>query len=165
MNLRIFGIVTILFWLSHLVFLPPIKNITPEMSREIAETREMRKVVPDRYKSEAVLEVEYARSVRATVVMLLTIAAGVVSGILLLTLRFAGWIMAIVLCSGFLLLRIVGLLRYYPDVWGRIKVIFTLLLPLRPVPVIYNEVVTPLFFIGTIVFLARRSAFRQLLAG
>ncbi len=164
MTLRIFGIVTILFWLSHLLFLPPVKSITPQMRREIAETREMRKVVPDMYKSEAVLEAEYARSLRATVVMLLTIAAGVVSGILLLTLRFTGWIMAIVLCAGFFLLRIVALLRYYPDVWGRIKVIFTLLLPLRPLSVVYNEVVTPLFFIGTIIFLTRKSVSRQLVA-
>ncbi len=165
MNLKIFGTVTILFWLSNLLFLPPVKTITPEMRREIAETREMRKVVPDMYKSESVLEAEYARSVRATVVMLLTITAGVVSGILLLTSRFAGWIMAIVLCSGLLLLRTVGLLRYYPDVWGRIKVLFTLLLPLRPVPVIYNEIITPLFLAGTIIFLARRSVSRQLVAG
>jgi hypothetical protein len=165
MSLKIFGIVTILFWLSNLLFLPPVKNITPEMRREIAGTRDLRDVVPDMYKSEAVLEAEYARSVRSTVVMLLTIAAGVVSGILLLTLRFAGWIMAIVLCSGFLLLRIVGLLRYYPDVWGRIKVIFTLLLPLRPVPAIYSEIITPLFFIGTIIFLIRQPVSCQFVAG
>ncbi len=121
----------------------------------------MRRIVPDMYKFEAVLEVEYAHSVRSTVVMLLTITAGVVSGILLLTLRFAGWIMAIVLCAGFLLLRIVALFRYYPDVWGRIKVIFTLLLPLHPVPVIYSEIITPLFFIGTVAFLTRKSVSRQ----
>jgi hypothetical protein len=165
MTLRIFGIVTILFWLTLLLFLPPIKNITPTMKQEIAETREMRKVIPDMYKSEAVLEAEHARSVNAMITMLFMIAAGVISGILLLTLRFAGWIMAIVLCAGFLLLRIVGLLRYYPDVWGRIKVLFTLLLPLRPVPVIYNEIITPLFLAGTIIFLARRSVSRQLVAG
>ncbi len=163
--LRIFGIVTILFWLSHLLFLPPIKEMAPEMRREIAGTREMRKVVPDMYKSEAGLEAEHARSVRALVIMLFMIAAGVLSGILLLTMRPAGWIMALVLCSGFLLLHIAGLARYYPDVWGRIKVIFVLMLPLHPVRVIYYEIVTPLFFIGAIIFLGRRSVFQQMISG
>jgi hypothetical protein len=137
--------------------------MTPEMRREIAETREMRKVVPDMYKSEAGLEAEHARSVRAMVIMLFMIAAGVLSGILLLAMRLAGWIMAIVLCSGFLLLHIAGLARYYPDVWGRIKVIFILILPLHPAPIIYNEVITPLFFIGAIIFLGRKTVFQQMI--
>ena len=161
--LRIFGIVTVLFWLSHLLFLPPIKNMTPEMGREIAATREMRRGIPDMYRSEENLEAEHARSVRAMIIMLVIIAVGVLSGILLLAMRLAGWIMAIVLCSGFLLLHITGLARYYPDVWGRIKVVFVLMLPLHPVRVIYNEVVTPLFFIGAIVFLGRKSVFQQMI--
>lgn len=161
--LLIFGIVTVLFWLSHLLFLPPIKNMTPEMGREIAATREMRKVVPDMYKSEAGLEAEHARSVRAMAIMLIMIAAGVLSGILLLTMRVAGWIMAMVLCSGFLLLHIAGLARYYPDVWGRITVVFILMLPLHPVWIIHNEVITPLFFISTIIFLGRKSVFQQMI--
>jgi hypothetical protein len=161
--LRIFGIVTVLFWLSHVLFLPPIKNMTPEMGREIAATREMRQVIPDMYKSEAGLEAEHARSVRAMTIMLLMIAAGVFSGILLLAMRVAGWIMAMVLCSGFLLLHITGLARYYPDVWGRINVIFVLMLPLHPARVIHNEVITPLFFISTILLLGRKSVFQQMI--
>lgn len=165
MTLRSFGIVTILFWLSHLLFLPPIKNITTEMRREIAETREMRESVPAMYKSDEALEAEHVRSVWTRVIMLFMIAAGVISGILLLIRKYQGWIMAIVLCAALFLLRIVGLLRYYPDVFGRMKVIFTIMMPLHPVPVIYNEIITPLFFIGSILFLARKSVARRLITG
>jgi hypothetical protein len=162
--LRIFGIVTVLFWLSHLLFLPPIKNSIPEMRRERLETREMRQVIPDMYKSEENLEAEHARSVRAVIIMLVIIAVGVLSGILLRAMRLAGWIMAFVLCSGFLLLHVADRARYYPDVWGRMQVIFTLLLPLHPVRVIYYEVVTPLFFIVTIMFLTRKPVLRFFVA-
>jgi hypothetical protein len=163
MTIRTFGIITILFWASHLLFLPSIKTVTPEMQREMAERREMKELPPEMYKAAAKLNVEHTRAVQSMIMRLVMILAGVVSGVLLLMSRFTGWIMAIVLCAGFLVLRILGLLRYYPDVGGRIKVIFTLLVPQHPAPIIYNEVITPLFFIGSVFFLARKSVGRQLM--
>jgi hypothetical protein len=126
-DFAIFGILTILFWLSLSVWLF-IYPIDIWMQYEPA-------------------------SFWLTTGLIL---AGVVSGVLLLVHPRSGRVLAMVLCTVVLAYRAWSLARSYPHISDRLHGIFFLLLPTNPVYVIHSEIITLAFYITTIVFLWRK---------
>lgn len=158
--LTIFALLTILFWLSFLLYLPPF-YATHDIKSLISEAHEAKKFAAEMDKPQEVLEVQSIHSFRlAFIQSLLIIIAGVVSGILLLARRRSGQVLAIVICSGMLILRIVDIAQS-PYVWKRIYFIFVMWLPKRPFYIVHNDIIAVLFYIGTVVYLTRKSISQQ----
>jgi hypothetical protein len=126
--LAIFGVLTILFWSSFLVyvFMYPLETWL-------------------RYEP-----LQFWLSLGL-------ILTGVISGVLLIVHPRSGRILAITLCAGLLAYRLWEILSSFPHIGERLHAIFFLLLPRKPVYVIHSEIVSVLFFIITIVFLGRKS--------
>lgn len=159
--LTIFALLTILFWLSFLLFLPPF-YATHDIKSLISEAHEAKEFNPEMDKPGEVLEVQFIHSFRlAFVQSLLIIIGGVVSGILLLARRRFGQILAIVISAGMLILRVIDIGESL-HIWKRIYFIFVMWLPKRPFYVVHNDIIAVLFYIGTIFYLTRKSISQQI---
>jgi len=148
------GVVTVLFWLSFLAYLPRT-TLTAEDKELVAEAREAREYAPEANRPQEELEAELQRALgrvfsRWVVVVLL----GVLSGVLLIVHPRSGRLLAVTLCSAMLLMKVVSLLSSYPHIGQRLQILFLVLLK-WPAYVIHNDLVGTVFYIGTIVMLLR----------
>jgi len=151
----LFAAVTLAFWLSLLPYLPPI-TLTPELKDLVAQARETREYVPKMNRSAEELESSLVGALRILYIKwAVAILLGVLSGILLLVHRPSGRVLAIALSSLMLGMKAFSLISTYPRTGQLLYFIFFLALPRRPVYVIHNEIVAPLFWIATIVVLWR----------
>jgi hypothetical protein len=160
LSIKIFAICTILFWFSYVFYLPPfiqrpdIKGLmnegygmyslfNPNISKEQLEDR----IIIEFYFT-------YAK-------LLFFIIAGITAGLFIYKLRRFGQIAAIVLCSMVLATRLFVLLREYPHVFQRIKTIYVFMLSQTPLQVIHKDIIGPIFFVFSIIFLSRLSVKRN----
>ena len=148
------GVVTVLFWLSFLAYLPRT-TLTAEDKELVAEAREAREYAPEADRPREELEAELQRALRRVfsrwgVVVLL----GVLSGVLLIVHPRSGRPLAVTLCSAMLLMKVVSFVSSYPHIGQRLQILFLVLLK-WPAYVIHNDLVATVFYIGTIVMLLR----------
>jgi hypothetical protein len=151
----LFAAATLAFWLSLLPYLPPI-TLTPELKDLVAQARETREYVPEMNRPAEELESSLVGALRILYFKwAVTILLGVLSGIILLAHPPAGRVLAIALSSLMLAMKAFSLISTYPRTGQLLYFIFFLALPRRPVYVIHNEIVAPLFWIATLVVLWR----------
>lgn len=86
-------------------------------------------------------------------VILATSCLGLLVGILLIALKRAGRILALICSVVFLILRLSNLAGSYPHILERTRFLFTVFLPKHPVLVIINDIFFPVLLIFTIIFL------------
>ena len=152
---KLLGVVTVLFWLSLLAYLPPI-TLTAQHKEFLAEAREAREYAPELIPPQAKLEAELQRALRRLFIeTVVVVLLGVLSGVLLIFHPFSGRLLAVTLCSAMLLMKVVSLLSSYPHIGQRLYFLFFVFLPKRPVFVIHNDVIATGFYIGTIVMLLK----------
>ena len=167
-SLYAFGIITVVFWLSFLIYLPPIapspkiKEPVAEAKRALEELPFLKKLVPELDKPSSELEAQLRREFLASYIKLLfLIIVGVISGILLLAKRRIGQVLAIALCSLCLISRVVGLLRIHPSTWEDWIAFYSAMLKNLPVDLIHKGILASVFFLFSVIFLTRRSVSRQ----
>jgi hypothetical protein len=122
-SIRKFGLVSIFLWFSYLIYLPPFQS------------------VPHLFRQELILEF-----VKSYALLYL----GVMSGVLMFYHYKFGRIIAVVLASIVLCHRVVSL---FPNVSQRFYAPYVLLLKQKPIVVIHNDIILPLFMVFTIIYL------------
>jgi len=167
-SLYAFGIITVVFWLSFLIYLPPIapspkiKEPVAEVKRALEEFPLLKKFVPELDKPSSELEAQLRREFLASYIKwLFMIIVGVISGVLLLAQRRTGQVLAIALCSVALIGRAVGLLISHPPTWEGWIALYSAMLKYSPVGLIHKDILSYVFFIFSVIFLTRRSVSGQ----
>jgi len=164
-TLRIFGIVTVVFWLSFCIYLPPLAP-KPKVKEFVAQLeqipKELKKLAPAVNKPGAELEAQLrAELLNIYILLLCMIIVGVTSGLLLLARRRIGQVLAITLCSLMLLIRVVGLVESHPRSLDQFVGTYIMMLKHFPVHLLHGEVFAVLFAIFSIVFLTRKRVSEQ----
>ena len=170
-RISMFGIITIFFWGSHLFYVLP-GLITPEIvaKRIISEARASVGVPPESLymaskdnSSQLQLDTAMANEVQQdAAAYLVPIILGMLSGILLLFRSKWGQRLAIILCAWMIFCRVLSWARHPDLILPSLKFVFISLLPQRPIEVIHKDIILPLIFIGTIIFLTRPSVKAQI---
>jgi hypothetical protein len=164
-TLRIFGIVTVVLWLSFCIYLPPVapKPKVKEFVAQVEQTpQELRKLAPAVNKPSAELEAQLrAELLNIYILLLFVIIVGVTSGLLLLARRRIGRVLAIILCSVMLLVRAVGLVESHPRSLDQFVGTYIVMLKHFPVHLLHGELFAVLFAIFSIVFLTRKGVSEQ----
>jgi len=165
-HLKIFSLITIVFWLSFLAYLPPFipePNVKGLIS-EVEESKEMMKLVPESNKPPDVIEAEFHHQLKiAHMKCAVIIALGAVSGLLMLFRKRSGQILAIALCALTLCYFVFSVVASItgPHGWDSIMRLFTIFFPQHPLMVIHNEIIGTIFKIATLVYLTRKSVSRH----
>jgi hypothetical protein len=159
-SIRVFGICTIILWLSYVVYLPPfvegpdIKSLVndgysmyvlehPNVSKQQLEMRLLLSIY-----------LSYAKAV-------ILIIAGVMAGFFIIRYKKIGRIIALVLCFIMLGSRVLALLIAYPNTIDNLKVIYVFLLSRRPLEIIHRDIIAPIFFILSIFYLFKKSVIHK----
>jgi hypothetical protein len=125
-SIRNFGFVSVLLWLSFLIYLPPFQSVPHILEQE--------------------LTLEFIKSYAL-------LFFGVTSGVLMFYRYKIGKIIAIVLASIVLCLRVVAL---FPNVSQKSYALYVLMLQQKPIRVIHNDIILPLFMVFTVLYLLIR---------
>lgn len=86
-----------------------------------------------------------------------TVVAGVVSGILLLTYPRAGILLAVILSSILLVVKFWQIISAYPHIGERLYANYILFMNVKPIQVIYNDILGLIFFISTLYVFIKRN--------
>ena len=159
--INIFSICTMLMWISFLIYLPPFVK-SPNVKGLVEEGNQMYTLTHPGV-SEQDLEqkinhsllIGYAKSFAYILI-------GILSGILLYKRKRIGKYIAIILCSLFFWGKLYAILSSYPNILERLKFLYVIFLRHRPLLVMHADIVAPLFYIFTIVFLLNKSVSREL---
>lgn len=155
--LTVYGLVTILFWISYSFYLPPVV-ITPEMKSLVSEARQF---APELDTTEELLTAQLIRSSRiAFAKSILMIITGVISGILIMRLKRWGRTLAVALCSVMLVIHFLKFVVRHGNIQESLYATYVQLMRQFPLRVIHLDIIAPLFFITTIIFLTRKSVSR-----
>ncbi len=152
----ILGVMTILFWASHLLYLPPFhsKPDIKGLSKDVFQAREFS---PKKYESQQEIENDLNESLSALYHRAyLLILAGILSGVLLLVRNKHGILLAIAMALLMLATRIIGMFGYHRGVLAWFKVVYGYLLFVMPIQVIHKDILGPILFIFSLVFLLGR---------
>jgi len=154
--LTIFGIATIVLWLSYVIYLPPF--VAWPNVKGIAQEVWDSKLGQEIYQSQNDIENRFNRSlyVAYSKAYLMTIL-GVAAGFLILAKRKIGRYLALLLAILMIGSRIFAAVRCSGGITGWFKMIYVFLLSRTPITVIHKDIITPLFFVFTIVFLSNSS--------
>jgi hypothetical protein len=128
----VLGVMTILLWSSYLFYLPPFlpKPNVREFSKETFETREF---MPRKYESQQEIERDLNKSPLGLYIKgYLTVAVGIISGILLLARNRYGTMLAILMSLLMIGSRIIGMFKYKGGILGWFNVVYgySLFLPI-----------------------------------
>lgn len=155
-TIHIFASCTILFWLSFLIYLPPFAP-TPNIKGLIEEGYEMYSLDnPDASKQD--LENRIIKSIHFSYAnSFFFILIGFISGVLIYRKKRIGRYLAIILCLVMLASRAYSFLKGYPHIFDRLYALYVLALSQYPFRIIHNDIIAPIFFIISIVFLFNKS--------
>ncbi|KPK98340.1 MAG: hypothetical protein AMJ90_09915 [candidate division Zixibacteria bacterium SM23_73_2] len=154
--IRIFGLCTVILWFSYVVYFPPFVQ-TPNMKGLIDEGYQMYNLmnpgVSKQQLEKRLLFSLYFAYAKAIIMVL----AGVIAGSLIYKYKRFGRILAITL--GIIMLggRAFALLKAYPDIIERLRIIYVFLLSHAPLQIIHKDIIAPVFFIFSIVYLCKKS--------
>ena len=154
--IRVFGICTVILWLSYVIYLPPFVQ-SPNIKGLINEGYEMYKsdhpnVSKQQLEAKLFLSIFFSYAKAA-----IFIVTGVIAGLFIFRHKRIGRILALVLCIVMLGGRVFTLLMAYPNIIDRLKVIYVFLLSHTPLAIIHKDIVAPIFFIISIVYLFKKS--------
>ena len=163
--LTLFGILTIIFWLSLIVYLPPIAKI-PNVKEMLAEIDNSFKVdVLNMNEQNHIIEERALWSINIQYIKdIIMIFLGVGGGVLIIMRRNTGRIIALCLCSYAIIIKILSIFNRYPNYYQSMKLFYDN----YPVHVIHLDIVSSIYFIVTITYLLNRSVteeFRHLTTG
>ena len=154
--LTIFGIGIIVLWLSYVIYFPPFVAWPDAkgLAKEVWES----KLSQEMYQSQNDIENRFNRSlyVAYSKAYLMTLL-GVAAGVLILARRKAGRYLALLLAILMIGSRIFAAVRCSGGITGWFKMIYVFLLSRTPITVIHKDIIDPLFFVFTIMFLSNRS--------
>jgi hypothetical protein len=152
--LKLFGICTIIYWVSLIVYVPPIAPI-PNIRGLLGEIdNDFKREVLKWHKPDEIIEAKVMKDVmfhfaKQYAIILL----GVSSGILIIMRRRIGKIIALCLCSFFIIIKIMSIADRYPYYFQQMKMFYDY----APGTVIYIDIVGTIFMLFTILYLATRS--------
>jgi hypothetical protein len=155
-TIHIFACCTILFWLSFLIYLPPFVA-SPNINGLTEEGYEMSRLNnPEVSKQD--LENKFNKSLYfAYAKSFFFILIGVISGVLIYIQKRIGRYLAIILCLVMLSGRAYSFLKAYLHIFDRLYALYVLALPSHPMQIIHNDIIAPIFFLISIVFLFKRT--------
>ena len=155
-SIRVFAICTIIMWLSYAFYLPPLTH-SPDIKGLIDEAYDMY-ILEHPNVSKQQLEERLLLSLYFSYVkVLILIIAGVTAGFLIIRYNKIGRIIALVLCIIMLGSRVFSLLIAYPNIVDRLRAIYIFLLSRTPLAIIHKDIIAPIFFILSIVYLFKKS--------
>ena len=150
-----------ILWLSFLIYLPPFTK-SPNVKGLVEDSYQMiNQLSPETSKQDweqklnLSLFIIYAKFFTSIII-------GTISGILIYKRKRIGKYIAIILCSLFIAGRLYSILSSYPNILERLKTLYVTFLTYNPLQVIHSDIVAPIFFIFTIVFLLNKSVSREL---
>ena len=165
--LNILAVITICYWLSMFVYLPPFAN-TPDFDNLASQVHNskiseaIKATVPEldipREELAAQLKSEHFKMQIKQYVMY---AFGLLSGVLIYLRRRLGKYIAVFICLGLITIKLWSFASSYPNITDRIALYFTILLPNMPV-VILHDLFGLLFALATIFLLFRKQVSLQL---
>jgi len=85
------------------------------------------------------------------------ILVGIISGVLIYRQKRIGRYLAIILCLVMLAGRAYSFLKGYPHIFDRLYALYVLALSQYSFRIIHNDIIAPIFFIISIVFLFNKS--------
>ena len=155
-TIHIFAVCTIFLWLSYLIYLPPFVPV-PNVKELVDNSYQMyslnNPVVSKQTLEKKLLSSIYFAYAKAFIFILV----GIISGILIYKQKRLGRILAIFLCLVMLAGRAFALFREYPNITERLYALYVFLLSQRPLPIIHRDIIAPIFFIFSIIFLFNRT--------
>jgi len=162
-TIRMFGIYTVIFWLSYVIYLPPFVQ-SPNIKGLIDEGYEMYKSDhPNASKQQLVETKLYLSFIFLYAKLAFFIVTGIISGLFIFGHKRIGRILALVLCIVMLGSRVLAFLMAYPNIIHRLRVIYVFLLSYTPLAVIHKDIVTPIFLLMSIVYLFKKSVAQEFL--
>jgi uncharacterized membrane protein HdeD (DUF308 family) len=158
--LTAFGIATIIMWLSYLVYLPPF-IARPNVQSLAEESWKAKEFIHEKYQSQQDMENKINRTLYVAYAKGYTmIILGILAGFLLIVRkqigRYLAMILALIMMGG----RIVAAVMNPRGIAEWFRMIYGYLLVHKPIIIIHRDVIAPLFFIFTILFLLNKSVSR-----
>jgi hypothetical protein len=148
-------------WISFLIYLPPFVK-SPNVKGLVEEGNQMYTLThPGVSKQDLEQKLNYSLLI-GYAKSFAYILIGILSGVLLYKRKRIGKYIAIILCSLFFLGKLYAILSSYPNILERLKSLYVIFISHRPLLVIHVDIVAPLFFIFTIVFLLNKSVSKEL---
>ena len=158
-TIQLFGICTIMLWVSYALYIPPFVD-SPNIKGLVEEGYDMYllknpNVTKEQVEKDLWLDIYsvYAKSI-------ILIIIGIIAGIFTYRHKRIGQYLAIILCIYMLAGRLSAMLTP-SGIIRHLKTIYFKLLLVTPVPVIHKDIIAPIFFIFSIVFLLRRTVSRK----
>jgi hypothetical protein len=150
-----------ILWISFLIYLPPFIN-NSNIKGLVDESHQMYNLTnPATSKQD--LEQKIFFSLYINYIKSFTyILIGILSGILLYKRKRIGKYIPIIICSLLIAGRLYSIISSYPNIIERFNNLYFIFLTHRPLLVIHNNIIAPVFFIFTIVFLLNKSVSREL---
>ncbi len=152
-----FGICTMAMWLSYLAYLPPFVA-WPDVSGVAKAVWDTKECSPGKFQSQADVEKKLSRSLYIAYSRAYAMAiCGVIAGGLLVAKRRSGRYLALALATLMIGGRILAAATHPGGMAAWFRIIYGDLLLYSPVATVHKDIVSPLFFIFTIVFLCHKS--------
>jgi len=156
-TLTVFGVCTITMWLSYLAYLPPVVA-WPNVTGVAKEVWKAKDCAPGKFQSQDDVErrlrrslyIAYSRAYAMTIF-------GIIAGALLVAKRRSGRYLALALATIMIGGRIVAAATHPSGIAAWFRIIYGDLLFYSPVATVHKDILSPLFFIFTIVFLCNKS--------
>jgi len=158
--LTAFGIATIILWLSYLFYLPPFITI-PNIKGLVQESWKAREFIQEKYQSQQDMENKINRNLYIAYAKgYAMIILGILAGILLLIKKQIGRYLAMTLAFIMIGSRIAAAVMNPRGIVEWFRMIYGCLLIHQPIIIIHRDIIAPLFFIFTILFLLNKSVSR-----